>query len=75
MARIVACAVLLVVAVLLKFVYLKPFYQIFISIAYMIITAAGFFNIIYGSELPSDLLTIELLYNLVMIFFVSGILF
>jgi hypothetical protein len=48
---------------------------VFISVAYIVITACGFFNIIYESELPTDLMTIELLYNLVMIFFVSGMLF
>ncbi len=36
---------------------------------------SGFFNIIYETELPTDLITIELLYNLVMICHISGVLF
>jgi hypothetical protein len=35
----------------------------------------GFFNIIYDSEVPEDIVTIEMFFNLAMIFHVTGVLF
>jgi hypothetical protein len=57
-----------------KFTY-HPLYSPLISLAFSSITILGFMNIIYPSELPEDVVTIEMFLNLAMIVHVTGILF
>lgn len=45
------------------------------SVSFVVIAIFGMFNMIYGSGISSDLLMIELFYNLLMIVHMSGIFF
>lgn len=74
-ARILTFVILVIMFVILDWIKIKSFYMIIMSFALVVVTIFGMFQHIYDTELPEDIITIELFYNLIMITHVSGIFF
>jgi len=72
-ARLAAFFILVTIFSFLKFINIKSFYMPLMSVAFVVVAIFGMFNIIFDSDLPDDILTIEVFYNLLMITHISGV--